>query len=118
MKRILYPKSTEAEAIRWDFPILEDTNAIVYTDPENIIGGRDPEAWLLGGLVTMKIDLLKQSEVALTFNGLYGVIILLDTEQSRMFHSLPTCRTETCSIRAGNRKHTEKNNAHNRLLFK
>jgi hypothetical protein len=117
MKRIPYRKFTEAEGLRWDFPILEDTNAIVYTDPENIIGGRDPEAWMLGGLVTMKMNLPKKGEVALTFNGLYGVIILLDTEQSRMFHSLPTCRTETCSIRAGNRKHTEKKQCSQSLTF-
>jgi hypothetical protein len=82
MRKIPYPK--DYDNLAYSYPFVNDSIAAVYTEAQCIIIGRDSESYMLGERI--RKDLLKPSEVALSFAKSNGVIILLDTDESMLFY--------------------------------
>lgn len=78
MRNIPYPK--DYEDLAYSYPFVNDSIAAVYTEAQCITIGRDSEGYMLGERI--RKDLLKPSEVTLTFAKSNGVIVLLDTDES------------------------------------
>jgi hypothetical protein len=74
MKRLPYP------AVSWDFEIIYETRAPVYTEDREIEEWRDPD--LAGTMEDLRLDYLAPTDIALTIGGLHGKCLVLDTEES------------------------------------
>lgn len=83
MKKIPYPVSF---GLARDHNLVFDSPAAVYIESECILRGRDPERYIMDE--PMRVDLLKPTEVALTFGGRDGYNLLLDTEDGASTPSL------------------------------
>jgi hypothetical protein len=79
MKKLPYPRGT-SEGIAWDYPIVNNTTTAVYTEPQCIVLGRDPDNVSRGKPV--RKDFIKPTQVALTLARFEGISIILDTDES------------------------------------
>ena len=75
MSKIPYPR--DFDGVAYSYPFVSASIAAVYTETACLIAGRDPESHMLGE--PLRMDLLKPSELVLTFARRDGVNILLDT---------------------------------------
>jgi len=78
MKKIPYPR--DFDGIAYAYPCVNDSIAAVYTEADCLTAGRDPESHMLGE--PLRMNLLKPSELVLTFARRDGVNILIDTADS------------------------------------
>ena len=84
MKKMPYPRNFDG--IAYSYPFANNSIAAVYTEVDCINTGRDPENHMLGE--PLRMDLLKPSQLVITFARSDGVNILLDTEDSVHYHNL------------------------------